>query len=208
MVFSNALGLSVELTNLISRIPGVSLLEHPSFSRFPSFDPFRLTVGVQQLGLSGYEAYEILHRDYGVAPEMVGTRSVTFVINLGTCREHGLRLVSGMKHISDTAVTSGGALEEIRLESGNMNPPLAESKMCLTPREAFFARKRRVRTRESLGEICGELICPFPPGSPAMIPGEVVTQRALDYVLHVKRKGAVINGASDPSLSSMVICHV
>ena len=66
--------------------------------------------------------------------------------------------------------------------------------------------KKRVSVRDSLGEICEELIFPYPPRIPVMILGEIVTQRALDYLLHVKMKGDVISGASDSLLSSMIVC--
>ena len=80
--------------------------------------------------------------------------------------------------------------------------------MWLCPREAFFARKWRMSIRDSLGGICGELINPYPPRIPVMIPGEIVTQRALDYPLHVKMEGAVINGASNPLPYSMIVYNV
>ena len=60
--------------------------------------------------------------------------------------------------------------------------------------------------KESLGEVCGELICPYPPGIPLLIPGEVITEAALNYLLQVRSEGAVISGAADPLLSSIVIC--
>lgn len=54
--------------------------------------------------------------------------------------------------------------------------------------------------------VCGELICPYPPGIPLVIPGELITKEALDYLLYVRSNGAIINGASDPLLSSIVVC--
>ncbi|KAJ6372818.1 hypothetical protein OIU76_027195 [Salix suchowensis] len=112
---------------------------------------------------------DILDRDHGVISELVGTQSITFAINLGTCREHT---------------------------------------QSLNPRDAFFANKRSVSIKESLGKVCGELICPYPPGIPVIIPGEVITEKALNYLLDVRKKGAVITGASDSHLSSIVICDV
>ncbi|KAL2901515.1 Arginine decarboxylase [Bienertia sinuspersici] len=79
--------------------------------------------------------------------------------------------------------------------------------MQLTPREAFFA-KRRVDIKDSVGKICGELICPYPPGIPVVIPGELISERALNVLLQAKAGGATLSGASDLSLSSIVICDV
>lgn len=203
-VFNQAVHLAVKTKNLIKNIRGISILEFSSFSNFPAIDPLRLTIGVQQLSLSAYEADEVLSNDYGIVSEIVGTRSITFVINLGTCEEHLQRLVSGLKHLSETSFLIHGAKE--RVEDSRC-APFANISMSLNPREAFFASRKRVSIGESLGKICGELICPYPPGIPVMIPGEIITQNALDYLLHVKSTGAAITGASDSRLSSIVICE-
>ncbi|URD74685.1 Orn/Lys/Arg decarboxylase, C-terminal domain [Musa troglodytarum] len=80
--------------------------------------------------------------------------------------------------------------------------------MHLSPRDAIFAKKRRVNIRESVGEIYEELICPYPPGIPVLIPGEVITEEALSYLLSVLRMGAAIRGAADPQLSSILVCGI
>ncbi|KAK9265992.1 hypothetical protein L1049_012492 [Liquidambar formosana] len=204
-VFNRAMELSVKTKNLIEKIPGISVLNFSGFSNFSAIDPLRLTIGVWQLGLSGYEADEILCRDYGIISELVGYQYITFVINLGTCEEHLQRLVSGIRHLSETSLLIQRMEEKVK---DRMCAPFSDISMRLNPREAFFSSKRRVSIGESLGETCGELICPYPPGIPIMIPGEIITQRALDYLLHVRSNGAVISGASDPRLSSIVVCDV
>lgn len=199
-IFNKAMDLAVETKNLVKCIPGISVLESSSFPNFPVIDPLRLTFGFRQLGLSGYEADEMLYEDQMVVCELVGTQSITLAINLGTCRKHILRLVSGLQHVSETSLSVEKV--EKRVEHSVLEP-FADINIGLNPREAFFARKRKVSIGESLGKICGELICPYPPGIPVMIPGEIITERALDYLQLVKGN---ISGASDPLLSSIIIC--
>ncbi|KAJ0031298.1 hypothetical protein Pint_13853 [Pistacia integerrima] len=201
-IFNKAMELAVETKNHVKSIPGISMLESSSFPNFPVMDPLRLTFGFRQLGLSGYEADEILYGDQMVVCELVGTQSITFAINLGTCRKHIHRLVSGLQHVSATSLSVEKV--EKRVEHSGL-APFADINISLNPREAFFARKRKVSIGESLGKICGEIICPYPPGIPVMIPGEIITERALDYLQHVKDN---ISGASDPLLSSIVICDM
>ncbi|KAG5566761.1 hypothetical protein RHGRI_002336 [Rhododendron griersonianum] len=208
-VFNQALELVVETKNTINEIPGISVLD---FSNFPAIDPLRLSIGVWLLGLSGFEADEILCRDYGVVPELTGTRSITLAITLGTCREHIQRLVSGLRNLSATnflpAIHQGEKGDDMEyavpLNNGNNSGSIR-----LSPREAFFARKRKVSIQESIGEVCGELICPYPPpGIPLIIPGELITEAALNYLLQMRRcKGAVISGAADPLLSSIALSY-
>ncbi|KAJ6673118.1 ARGININE DECARBOXYLASE [Salix viminalis] len=199
------LELASEASTIIKTIPGISVLDLSSFNEFPAIDPLRLTLGFWSLGLSGYEADDILDRDHGVISELVGTQSITFAINLGTCREHTQRLVSGLKKLSMSFLHS--KTTEMRVESRE-HAPFNDICISLNPRDAFFANKRSVSIKESLGKVCGELISPYPPGIPVIIPGEVITEKALNYLLDVRKKGAVITGASDSHLSSIVICDV
>ncbi|KAL5815339.1 hypothetical protein ACOSQ4_025980 [Xanthoceras sorbifolium] len=162
----------------------------------------------------------MLHRDLLVICELVGTRSMTFVVNLGTCREHIQRLVSALQHVSSSTSLSVEKFMN-RVEEHSVLAPFADINISLNPREAFFSNKRKVSINQSLGKTCGELVCAYPPGIPVMIPGEIITDRILDYLLHItsshRDRGAfqhpspkspsstLITGASDPSLSSIVI---
>ncbi|KAJ7969464.1 arginine decarboxylase-like [Quillaja saponaria] len=204
-VFNEAMDLAYDAKFLIENVPGISVLKSLSFRNCPGSDPLRLTIGFWQLGLSGYAADEILYRDYGILSELVGNRSITYAINLGTCRDHMQRLVLGIKHLAATyaSISQAEAREKLIVSA-----PFADNKMCMIPRDAFFASKRRVSIAESLGEISGELICLYPPGIPVLIPGEVVTEKALDYILHARSNGALITGASDPLLTSMIVCNI
>ncbi|CAK9143732.1 unnamed protein product [Ilex paraguariensis] len=201
--FNKAIELAVEVKTRINKIRELSVLDLPSFSDFPVIDPLRITIGVWQLGLSGLEADEILYRKYGVVSELTGTRSITFAFNLGTCREHVDRLISGLEHLPETFLPIQRI--EDRVDDG-CGAPFDGITMSLSPRDAFFASKRKVSVKDSLGKTCGELICPYPPGIPLLIPGEVITERAMAYLLQVRSKGIVVSGAADPSLSTIVVC--
>ncbi|XP_027355641.1 uncharacterized protein LOC113865355 isoform X2 [Abrus precatorius] len=204
IVFNQAIALAHETKCMLKQIPGISVLENSSFPTFPAVDPLRLTVGFWKLGLSGYEADEILYMDYGVVCELVGNKSITYALNLGTCRDHVQMLLLGIKHLAATYACNLQPEEKVL----SCHAPFDDIIMNLIPRDAFFACKRKVAIKESLGEVAGELICPYPPGIPILIPGEIITKKAIDYLLHVRSKGADISGASDPSLSSIVVCNV
>ncbi|KAK1400128.1 Ser/Thr protein phosphatase family protein, expressed [Heracleum sosnowskyi] len=207
-IFDKALKLAFEAKRLIQEIPGISLLDLQVFSSFSAIDPLRITVGVWELGVSGFEADDILDKEYGVVSELTGMQCVTYVITLGTSRQHIQRLVLGLKHLSDLFYTDQGSGKEGRLDGSQkyLTCSLEDTRIKLSPREAFFARKRTVSLAKSIGEICGELICPYPPGIPLLIPGEIIKKTTLDYLLQVKSNGGVITGAADPLLDTIVVC--
>jgi len=202
IAFNQAIALADEAKCELKQIPGISLLENTSFPASPAVDPLRLTVGFWNLGLSGYEADGILYKDDEVIGELVESTCITYVLNLGTSREHVERLLLGIKRLAETY----GSNEEAEKKVVNVDATFDDISMSLIPRDAFFASKRKVGIRESIGEVAGELISPYPPGIPVLIPGEVITEKVVDYLLHVRSKGAQINGASDSSLSSILVC--
>ena len=69
--------------------------------------------------------------------------------------------------------------------------------MVLTPREAVLGRARRVPFSEAVGEVCAELLCPYPPGIPLLAPGELITKEVVSYLNGVIRVGGRINGQAD-----------
>ncbi|CAJ2679119.1 unnamed protein product [Trifolium pratense] len=204
ILFDQAIALANEAKCLLKKIPGISVLDNSSFPNFPAFDPLRLTIGFWELGISGYKANEVLRRDFGIVRELVGNKSITYALNLGTCRDHVQRLISGVKYLAATCSTVQQPKDRLLTD----HAPFDDIIMSLTPRDAFFASKRKVMVKESIGKVSGELICPYPPGIPVLIPGEVITERAVDYLLSVRSKGADISGASDPLLSSIVVANV
>jgi arginine decarboxylase len=51
----------------------------------------------------------------------------------------------------------------------------SEPCMALSPRDAFFAAVETVSADDAVGRIAAELLCPYPPGVPAVFPGEELT---------------------------------
>uniref|UniRef100_A0A803MEW3 Arginine decarboxylase n=1 Tax=Chenopodium quinoa TaxID=63459 RepID=A0A803MEW3_CHEQI len=197
IVFDNAIQLAKEAKTALKQIPGISVLD------FPNTDPLRVTVGVHDLNVSGYEAKDFLFKDQRVVPVLTGSRAITFLFTPGSRKEHVTRLITGFLNLSSSCrKAKKQGIERAAIQ------PFVDIEIKLTPREAFFAKKKKVDIKDTLGKVCGELICPYPPGVPVMIPGEVISEKALNILLQAKAYGARITGASDPNLSSILVCEV
>lgn len=46
------------------------------------------------------------------------------------------------------------------------------------------------------------------PGIPALLPGEVITQAALDALAAVEEGGGVVSGCSDPTLATLRVVNL
>ncbi|KAK1642113.1 hypothetical protein QYE76_059918 [Lolium multiflorum] len=204
--FDETVAMALETDDQLRLIPGISVLDLSSFvSDFPAIDPLRITLSASDLHLSGYEADDVFAEEHQIVSELVGTKAVTFAVNLGTRRQDVEKLVQCANHLSEKYFSAN----ESRVgKHSYIGSPLDKFSVKLTPREAFFTKKRRVCLEDSLGEICGELICPYPPGIPVLIPGEIVTQDSMSYLMNIRDQGITISGAADVELKSIMVCSL
>ena len=197
--------------NEISQIPGLSVLKSPEqiIPGFTHLDRTRLTINVSKLGITGFEADEILHQKLQVTAELPMEQHLTFIISIGNTNSDIDRLVKSFQQIAifphpqRSEVASGKLVQnDCDLEQ---NDNLTSLTSDLTPRQAYFAAKETIPIKEAIGRISGELICPYPPGIPVLMPGEKITSEAIEYLLKAIAAGAKINGCSDSSLKTLKI---
>jgi arginine decarboxylase len=75
----------------------------------------------------------------------------------------------------------------------------------LSPRDAFFAPRERVPAADAAGRVAAETIAPYPPGIPAIAPGELLTTDLLDALRDEARAGSRMAGACDPTLETLLV---
>jgi len=62
-----------------------------------------------------------------------------------------------------------------------------------------------VRARDAAGRIAAETAAPYPPGIPALAPGEVVTGEILSALRDEAAAGTRIAYCSDPTLETLLV---
>lgn len=62
-----------------------------------------------------------------------------------------------------------------------------------------------VNIDDAVGEVCAELLSPYPPGVPLVCPGELLTSEVIHILRNVLQSGGKITGASDESLNTIRI---
>jgi arginine/lysine/ornithine decarboxylase len=193
----------------IATIPGLKVFHGPTLPSpgFSRLDPTRLTVKVTDLGLTGYQADKILHQQLGVTAELPGLQHLTFIISLGNTAADIDRLVAGFSHLSHLPVSPqgkggwGGSMLSPEGSGGSTVHPVSP----LTPREAFFAAKETLPIEATVGRISAELVCPYPPGIPVLIPGEAIAQNSLEFLQKILANGGTITGCSQPDLTTLKV---
>ncbi|HEY9780961.1 MAG TPA: aminotransferase class I/II-fold pyridoxal phosphate-dependent enzyme [Leptolyngbyaceae cyanobacterium] len=212
-LMARTLQLADDARNRISQIPGLSVLQLVETPGFVALDKTRLTVTVSGLGLTGFEADEILHQELGVTAELPSLQHLTFIITLGNTASDIERLVQAFITLARMraggAEKAGGTEGEKPLASQPLTFTLQPSSFTvhpsLSPREAFFAPTETLPIKQTSDRISAELVCPYPPGIPVLIPGEVITPEAIDYLQKIKTLGGYISGCADPNLNQLKV---
>lgn len=202
-LMDQTLELANKARSQINQIPTLSVLtEQAGVPGFFALDCTRLTLTVSSLGLSGFAADEILHQRLGVTAELPSLRHLTFVVSLGNSSGDIERLVNACTVLAKDYTNPASPLPAPDftplLESGQGQPRLS-------PREAFFSPTEIVPLEQAVDRICTELVCPYPPGIPVLLPGEAIASAALDYLQQVLNCGGCITGCSDPSLQTLKV---
>ncbi|NEO95150.1 MAG: lysine decarboxylase, partial [Moorea sp. SIO3G5] len=200
-LMSRTLQLAQDARSKISQIPGLSVLELIKPLRFQALDPTRLTVRVTELGLSGFEADEILHQQLGVTAELPTLHHLTFIISLGNTQTDIQQLVQAFTKLAQNNRNSSTEQPAFC----NLHPATCNLQPLLSPREAFFAPTETLPVTETINRISAELICPYPPGIPALMPGEQIKSNTIEYLQKILTLGGQITGCSDPSLQTLKV---
>ena len=184
----------------ISQIEGLSVFELDTATPGCKYlDPTRLTVTVTGLNLTGFAADEILTDRLGVVAELPSMRHLTFIISLGNTSADIDRLVGAFVELATNHP------QDKCLELRSIELPQILTEMAITPRQADRSRHLSISIDDAVGKISAESICPYPPGIPVLIPGEIITSEAVDYLRQILDLEGEIVGCSDPDLETILI---
>lgn len=210
-LMTHTLKLADQARDKISQIPGLSVLESIKTPGFFALDQTRLTVRVAELGLSGFEVDEIFDQHLGITAELPTLQHLTFIISLGNTEADIQQLIQAFTRISADTYRSKSlsSLQDLfqqwKADLLFIHPSSFTILPALSPREAFFASTETVPIDQVLDRICAELVCPYPPGIPTLMPGEMINPAAIEYLQQILHLGGTITGCSDPNLKTLKV---
>jgi lysine decarboxylase len=156
------------------------------------YDPLRIVVDVRETGRTGYEVADALRRSYDVNAELATQATIVFLVGLGERRETLLRLAGDLEEVVKRIGTEGSIAPIVR------PPATLRNEMAVAPRAAFLGEAEEVGVDDAVGRVSCESIAGYPPGIPALLPGERISAETVAYLRELVASGARLHGASDP----------
>jgi arginine decarboxylase len=183
----------------LATIPGVALVDDSlvGSAGVAAYDPMRIVIDVRGTGRTGYEIADALRRSYDTHVELPTQATIVFIVGLGETVAALRRLAGDVEEVVKR-IAQRGATAAIVGPATTLH-----NEMAVPPREAFLGDAEQVSVGDSVGRISCESIASYPPGIPALLPGERISVETVDYLTELAVAGARLHGASDPEFRTI-----
>lgn len=162
------------------------------------YDPTKLTIHVRHLGITGYETENWLREKYNIEVELSDMYNILCLVTPGDNEETLSILLTALRELAETFYNVNTANELIV-----KIPEIPQ--LSLIPREAFYGDTEVIPFKESAGRIIAEFIYVYPPGIPILLPGEVISQDNIDYIVDHVDVGLPVKGPEDRYIKNVKV---
>ncbi|MCI3276748.1 aminotransferase class I/II-fold pyridoxal phosphate-dependent enzyme [Streptomyces cylindrosporus] len=200
-LIDDALRLAYRVRSSIEEIDGFHVNDADDFcgpGLAAEFDPLPVVMDISDLGTTGYAAADWLREHHHLDMHLFDHRRVSAQFTHADDEDTAARLLGGLRDLAEHA-------DELRDAPRVDVPSPAELRMAQVrlPRDAYFADHTDVPVKEAEGRIAGEMITPYPPGIPAVLPGERLSAPVLRYLASGVRAGMNLPDAADSGLDTI-----
>jgi arginine/lysine/ornithine decarboxylase len=195
-----ALQLAEYTRGQVNKRPGLRVLHDELLREQAShdLDLLHVLVDVSDLGITGYQAADWVRAHRNLDLGLSDHRRVEATLSMADDGASVDRLLDTL----DALVVASSELE---------HPPAMilpsfddlEIEPVLLPRDAFFGPYEDLALDDAIGRVAAEQITPYPPGIPALVPGERITAGIIDYLRTGVAAGMVLPDPADPGLGSI-----
>ena len=135
-----------------------------------TLDPLRIVINTAAGNISGFEAKSILFNEHSIHFEMATGSTLVGLVGAGATVEVNRTLAALAK------------LPERKFENNAIDNLPAAGQRLMSVREAYFNKTEVVQADVAVGRISADSVAAYPPGIPNLLPGEVITREAIDFL--------------------------
>jgi arginine/lysine/ornithine decarboxylase len=186
---------------LATRVPELPVVSPETLKSRPGVtgvDPMHVLIETAAIGLTGYTAIDWVREQHRIDVELIDHRRIMPLVSFAHGPEEVERLVVALRDLVDQK--GGGDGSGVGRYPSR---PAIRSEQAMLPRDAFFAPAEMVKWKEAIGRVSAELVTPYPPGIPAVAPGERYTEENVSYLQAFVEAGGFVEGAADPMLQQL-----
>ncbi|MFF7357209.1 aminotransferase class I/II-fold pyridoxal phosphate-dependent enzyme [Streptomyces filipinensis] len=200
-LIEHALRLAERTRAAIEEIDGFHVNDAGDFcgpGRAAEFDPLPVVMDIEALGTTGYRAADWLREHHHLDMHLFDHRRISAQLTHADDEQTTHRLLAALRDLADHA-------DELQDAPRVDVPSPAElrTEQARLPRDAYFEPHEDVPMHRAAGRLAGEMITPYPPGIPAVLPGERLTEPVLRYLTSGVAAGMNLPDAADTQLKTI-----
>ncbi|MFI7401230.1 aminotransferase class I/II-fold pyridoxal phosphate-dependent enzyme [Streptomyces sp. NPDC049541] len=200
-LMGGALDLAAEVRAAVEEIDGMHVNDREDFcgpGLADDLDPLPVIIDISGLHITGFRAADWLREQRALDAHLVDHRRIGAQITHGDDWQTTGELLSALKDLARAAPGLGPGPQVDVPSPSELRLPQA-----MLPRDAFFGPTENVPTEEAAGRVAAEMITPYPPGIPALLPGERLTEPVLRYLRTGLEAGMYLPDPTDPKLETI-----
>ncbi|MEV3988639.1 ornithine decarboxylase [Streptomyces sp. NPDC049837] len=200
-LYDDALALAKSVRARIAEIDGLHVHGRDDFcgpGRAADLDPLQVIVDITALGTTGYRAADWIREHHHINLHLSDHRRSSAQLTHADDERSAHALLDALRDVTEHA-------EELRPAAEVEVPDPAELRLeqVMLPRDAFFGRAEQVPWEKAVGRISAEMLTPYPPGIPAVLPGEKLNSEVLHYLRSGVEAGMVVPDAADTEVKTV-----
>lgn len=175
-------------------VVGESLVGRPGIA---AWDPLRIVIDLRGTGRSGYDFAAELRAADDIYVELATHATIVLVLGVAQPPDALERFAHDFGETRLRLQREGSAEALVRPVAALRNETV------VSPREAFLGDAEAIPVDDAVGCVSCESIAGYPPGIPALLPGERITEELVSYLRDLVEAGARLHGASDPDFRTI-----
>lgn len=199
-LLGKAIRIAEDARTRLREVPGLGVVGSEIAERSPALfmhDPTKVVLTLPGTGADGHVVADVLETR-GIHLEFADRDTFCPVITLADTPQSVDRMVTEVSR----------AIQEHRGSPRALVPATAWTvipETVMSPREAFFSEHERVPATQAVGRIAAETAVPYPPGIPALAPGERIQGEVLKALQAEVASGTRVAYCGDPLLETVLV---
>lgn len=200
-LWGRALAFSERIHEAVATIPGMTVLG-PEVLQQPGaagLDRTKVVIDFHGMGITGLEAADWLQEHCEVRVELADQRRIMALLTIGDDDQSVGRFIAGLHELAAWAERRQAPAEVVCV------PPMQtlHTELVRSPRDSMFGPTRMVKLTEATGEISAQMMSPYPPGIPTIMPGERFTPPIVEFLQKIQQLEIPVPDATDSSLETV-----
>ena len=160
-------------------------------------DPTRVVLNFKKFDTTGYEIEKVLSEKHGIDIEMADMTNIVLIVTPKNTAEDFERLYSALAEITNSMTCC-------KTVDSEFVQPVPRGGI-IRPQSAMFSEGGEVEISNASGLISRATVTAYPPGTPVIFAGEVITDAHISAVCKLQSAGAKITGMNKNMIDTVKI---